>query len=211
MKKTSLHIIQRRIAAVANAAVLAVAVAVALAPDARAENIQPPDVPVNIAVGAGYEPFLIGHATGTQNYVCVPQGGGYAFVLFTPEATLFSKTGRQLTTHFFAPNPDENGTIRAAWQHSRDTSSVWGQVRPGNASSDPAYVAPGAIPWLLVTVVGAEEGPGGGEALMDAKFIHRVNTAGGVAPSTGCTSAGDVGRSAYVPYTTDYIFYRDAQ
>ena len=211
MKKASLQFIQRRIAAVANAAVLSVAVAVALPQAAQAGNIQPPDVPANIAVGAGYEPFLIGHATGTQNYVCLPQGGAYAFVLFTPEATLFNETGKQLTTHFFAPNPDENGTIRAAWQHSRDTSTVWGRVIPGNASTDPAYVAPGAIPWLLVTVVGAEEGPGGGEALMDAKFIHRVNTAGGVAPSTGCTSVGDVGRTAFVPYTTDYIFYRDVQ
>ena len=132
------------------------------------------------------------------------------FRAFTPEATLFSKSGKQLTTHFFSPNPDENGTIRAAWQHSRDTSAVWGRAFPGNASSDPAFVAPGAIPWLLVTVVGAEEGPGGGEALTDAKFIHCVNTAGGLAPSTGCSSAADVGRGAYVPYTTDYIFYRDA-
>jgi hypothetical protein len=182
----------------------------ALAHASDTQHIQPPAVPGNIAVGAGYEPFLLGHATGTQNYVCVAQGSGYAFVLFTPQATLFSNSGRQLTTHFFSPNPDEAGTVRAAWQHSRDTSSVWGQVRAGNASSDPAYVAPGAIPWLLVTIVGQEEGPGGGEALTDTKFIHRVNTAGGVAPATGCSSAADVGRAAYVPYTTDYIFYRES-
>ena len=195
---------------IANAAAFAVAIAVALPQTARAEKIQPPAVPANIEVGASYEPFLVGHATGTQNYVCLPQGSGYAFVLFTPEATLFSKSGKQLTTHFFSPNPDENGTIRATWQHSRDTSAVWGRVQPGNSSSDPAYVAPGAIAWLLVTVVGAEEGPGGGEALTDAKFIHRVNTAGGLAPSTGCSSAADVGRTAFVPYTTDYIFYKEA-
>jgi hypothetical protein len=35
-----------------------------------------------------------------------------------------------------------------------------------------------------------------------------VNTSGGVAPSTGCASATDVGKKALVPYTADYFFYR---
>jgi hypothetical protein len=208
MKNTSLSYKTLRSSLIANAAALAVMIATALPQAARAENIQPPAVPGNIAVDAQYEPFLIGHATGTQNYVCLPQGANFAFVLFMPEATLFNQSGKQLTTHFFSPNPDENGTIRATWQHSRDTSAVWAQVKPGNASTDPAFVAPGAVAWLLLTVVGAKEGPGGGEALTDAKFIHRVNTTGGVAPSTGCGSAADVGRTAFVPYTADYIFYR---
>jgi hypothetical protein len=208
MKNPSSKSIAGRFALIANAAALALAIVLPQA--AQAENIQPPAVPANLVVDAAYEPFLLGHATGTQNYVCLPKGEGYAFVLFTPQATLFKNSGKQLTTHFFGPNPDENGTIRAAWQHSRDTSTVWGQVMPGHASSDPAFVAPGAIPWLLVTIVGDEEGQGGGEALTDAKFIHRVNTSGGVAPSTGCSSAADIGRTAFVPYTTDYIFYREA-
>jgi hypothetical protein len=38
-------------------------------------------------------------------------------------------------------------------------------------------------------------------------FIQRVNTAGGVAPVTGCRAAKDVGKRALVPYTTDYVFY----
>jgi hypothetical protein len=209
MKNTSRKHITRWMPLFSNAAAVAVAVALALPQPARAEKIRTPVVPFNLVVGSAYEPFLIGHATGTQNYVCLPQGTGYAFVLFTPEATLFSKSGKQLTTHFFSRNPAENGTIRAAWQHSRDTSTVWGQLKPGHASSDPAFVAPGAIPWLLLTVVGAEEGPSGGDGLNEAKFIHRVNTTGGLAPSTGCSSAADVGRSAYVPYTADYIFYEE--
>jgi hypothetical protein len=36
-----------------------------------------------------------------------------------------------------------------------------------------------------------------------------VNTAGGIAPAAGCSAAADVGKKALVPYTTDYIFYRD--
>jgi hypothetical protein len=30
---------------------------------------------------------------------------------------------------------------------------------------------------------------------------------GGLAPSTGCASAADVGSQAFVPYEADYIFY----
>jgi hypothetical protein len=41
--------------------------------------------------------------------------------------------------------------------------------------------------------------------LSKTTFIQRVNTAGGVAPTTACTEAGAI---AFVPYTTDYIFYR---
>ncbi|HET7710603.1 MAG TPA: DUF3455 domain-containing protein [Thermoanaerobaculia bacterium] len=207
MKNTSPRSITGRIALLANAAALALAIVLPQA--AYAEQIQPPAVPENLVVDEGYEPFLLGHATGTQNYVCKPKGEGFAYVLFTPQATLFKKSGKQLTTHFFSPNPDENGTVRPAWQHSRDTSTVWGVVMEGDSSTDKRFVAEGAIPWLLVTVVGDEEGPGGGEALTDAKFIHRVNTAGGLPPSSGCSSLPDVGRTAFVPYTTDYIFYRE--
>ena len=40
-------------------------------------------------------------------------------------ATLFDAKGGQILTHFLSPNPSENATPRAAWQHSRDTSAVW--------------------------------------------------------------------------------------
>jgi Protein of unknown function (DUF3455) len=160
----------------------------------------------------------VGHAVGTQNYVCLPSGSGFAWTLFTPEAILFNGARKQIITHFFSPNPnplDPNtnprvvaeGAIRAAWRHSRDSSTVWGQVKQGDSSSDPAFVAPGAIAWLLVTVVGVQDGPKGGDALSDTTFIHRVNTSGGLAPSTGCASSADVGRQAFVPYTADYFFY----
>ena len=39
-------------------------------------------------------------------------------------------------------------------------------------------------------------------------FIQRVNTAGGIVPTTGCKSARDTGKKAMVPYTADYVFYR---
>jgi Protein of unknown function (DUF3455) len=201
----------RLILLIACATTLAVGFMVSLPQLAYAQNVTPPPVPANIQVPPGNTAFLEGHAVGTQNYICLPSvtsASGFAYVLFTPQATLFKDNDKQVTTHFFSPNPVEGGTIRATWQHSRDTSKVWGQALPGNSSSDPNFVAPGAIPWLLLTEVGAQEGPKGGDTLTDTTFIQRLNTAGGVAPSTGCASLADVGNQAFVPYTADYIFYR---
>ena len=46
--------------------------------------------------------------------------------------------------------------------------------------------------------------------LTKTTFIQRSNTAGGLAPSSGCSSQADIGREAFVPYKADYFFYRDA-
>jgi hypothetical protein len=172
----------------------------------RADNASPPPVPKDIQVLPGNEAFLVGHGIGTQDYICLPSASGFAWTLFTPEATLFSSRNSQVTTHFFSPNPAESGAIRATWQHSSDTSTVWAQVI--QPSTDPAFVAPNAIPWLLLKKVGAQAGPDGGKALTATTYIQRLNTAGGVAPSTGCASPADVGAKAFVPYTADYYFFR---
>ncbi len=204
-----MHPSMRRILLLACATALAVAFMVSRQQPTRAADEVPPPVPANIQVPAGNKLFLVGHAIGTQNYVCQPVGDGVKFALFTPQATLFSDD-KQVTTHYFSPNPDEGGKIRATWQHSRDTSTVWGEVKPGNSSDDPAYVAPGAIPWLLVTKAGTQAGPDGGDMLTGTTFIQRLNTSGGAAPSTGCSSSTDVGKREFVPYTTDYFFYKKA-
>ena len=205
------------IAGIVLAAVAATAFTIPSPGPAYADDTTPPAVPGNIQVPAGNKLFLVGHAVGTQNYTCVPSGTSVRFVLFTPEATLFNEEGEQLTTHYFSPNPAEVNTdpkvisaytIRAAWQDSKDSSTVWGKVNPGNSSSDSNYVEPGAIPWLLVTIAGYQDGPTGGDRLSATTFIQRLNTRGGVAPATGCTSLGDLGNTAFVPYTTDYYFYK---
>ena len=198
----------RLIILIACAVALAVAFIVSLPQPAHADAVTPPPVPDNIQVPAGSKLFLVGHAVGTQNYVCLPSDSGVRFVLFTPQATLFDvNSGMQTMTHYFSPNPDEGGTVRAAWQF-KDSSTVWGRVMDGHSSSDPNFVAPGAIPWLLVTVVGAQDGPVGRDKLTDTTFIQRLNTTGGMAPSTGCTSSTDIGNSAFVDYTADYYFYK---
>jgi len=59
-------------------------------------------------------------------------------------------------------------------------------------------------------VVGAPDGPSGGDTLTATTFIQRLNTSRGVAPSAGCRSKADVGNQAFVPYTADYFFYTKA-
>ena len=199
------------------ACALALASGVALSGPAHASKVSVPPVPVDLQAQAGSHPFLVGHAFGTQNYVCSLSGTsstGVAYVLFTPEATLFNDDGDQLITHFFSPNPnplDANvnlaviagGSIRATWQHSRDSSTVWAKLHPKGS----AVVAQGAIPWLLLDVVGAEQGLGGGDILTKTTQIQRLNTSGGLAPVQGCASPLDLGHSAFVTYSADYFFY----
>ena len=189
-------------------ATLAAALGLSLSSAVHADRIIAPPVPSNIQVPAGSKAFRVGHAIGTQNYVCLPSGASFKFTLFTPQATLFSDDDKEIITHYFSPNPHEAGTIRATWQHARDTSTVWGQVRLGESSTDPLFVAPGAIAWLLIRVVGNADGPTGGDTLSATTVIQRLNSSGGVAPSVGCTSAADVGNQAFVPYTADYFFYK---
>jgi uncharacterized protein DUF3455 len=206
----------RRSLRVAWRTALAVGFTVSLPLPARAAHVTPPPVPAAIKVEAGNRPFLEGHGVGTQNYICLPcpnpstpatqcpDTSGFAWLLFTPEATLFNDHGKQLTTHFFSPNPAEDGTIRATWQDSRDSSIVWG----GRAIAAPVA---DAIPWLLLPMAGTQEGPTGGDTLTATTFIQRVNTVGGVAPSDGCSELADVGAKAFKPYTADYIFYTHDQ
>jgi hypothetical protein len=197
----------------------------ALSLPALAEPITLPAMPDNLVVRDGSIPFLVGHAEGTQNYVCLPNSsGGVSFSLFTPEATLSNEDGKQLITHFFSPNPDEHnnnpalfavGPIRATWQHSKDGSSVWAQVKSTNgvpdASTDARFVAKDAVAWLKLTAVGGQNGLQGGDTLTNVTFVQRLNTAGGLAPATGCSTLDDVGHLAFVPYTADYFFYQAAE
>jgi hypothetical protein len=189
--------------------VLAVAFTVSLLQPVYAADIVPPPVSPDLQVPAGNKALREGHAVGTQNYICLPSDSSVAWTFFGPQATLFNDKDRQIITHFLSPNPDESDMARAAWQHSRDTSTVWASAIA--SSSDPNFVESGAIPWLLLQVVGAEPGPTGGDRLTGTTFIQRLNTSGGIAPSTGCAQSTDVGKRAFVPYTADYFFYKAAQ
>ncbi len=175
-------------------------------------EVKIPAVPSNLQVPAGNTAYLKANAEGTQNYICLPSASGPKWSFLGPQATLFVKfpwiNGEgtwQVTTHFLSSNPAESGTARPTWQSSHDSSTVWGKAAA--SSTDPKYVAAGAIPWLLVEATGTQRGSMGGTALSQTTFIQRVNTAGGVAPTEGCDESA-YGKLALVPYTTEYYFYQ---
>ncbi|MGH2350843.1 MAG: DUF3455 domain-containing protein [Chloroflexota bacterium] len=154
---------------------------------------RPPNVPAAIQVPAGNRPFLLGHATGTQNYTCQATSTGYAWTFVAPAATLVHGKGNQTITHFAGPT----------WQ-AHDGSAV---VAAGVAG---VPVTPGAIPWLLLRATSTMPGPDGGDRLTATTYIQRVNTTGGLAPTSGC-DATTVGAAANVPYTSDYYFYKSVE
>ncbi len=62
-------------------------------------------------------------------------------------------------------------------------------------------VDPASIPWLILEAV-ETDGPG---IFKRTTFIQRINTTGGLAPTTPPMRAGNEAR---VPYTAEYVFYR---
>ena len=183
---------------------LGMALTFALPSAAHAQIITPPPVPTGLEVDAPNEAFLLGRGVGTQNYICQPAAslGRVDWTLFTPQATLFSDEREQLITHFASPNPDEGSVVRVTWEDSQDTSTVWAKAIAV------ATVKSTAIPWVKLQVVGAQDGPNGGDTLSGTTFIQRLNTEGGLAPKTGCDTPTDIGQKRFVPYTADYFFYR---
>jgi hypothetical protein len=184
--------ITRRLARGAAAAALALA---ALAPGlAMANPVPPPSVPPAIQVPAGNMAFLLGHATGTQNYTCQAQGAGFAWTFVAPSATLLDDKGKEIAIHFAGPT----------WQAVPDGSTVVGSKLAG------VTVDATAIPWLLLQAKSTAPGPDGGDRLVPTTYIQRINTTGGLAPTSGC-DANSVGSTADVPYTADYYFYQAAE
>ena len=173
-----------------------------------ADRIVPPAVPVEIEVQAGFKPFFVARAYGTQNFICAPANteSGLDWFFIGPQATGFDAELEQVLTHFQSKNPIRGDAVHATWQHSRDSSAVWATRL--NGSLDARYVAPGAIEWLLLQVTGDQLGPHGGNKLAGTKFIHRVNTVGGVKPPSAECNTGTINNRRLVDYEADYYFYR---
>ena len=201
------------------AAILALLCVVGMAGHAAAESVQPPPTPTDITPPAGNVAFAVGHAFGSQGYVCLPDPttGAPSWTVNAPrpEATLFVNVFGltvQEITHFASidTNPIDP-TIpvplggNATWQSSLDSSKVWasavGHIDAGTDSSCPNN---GSIQCLLLKSLGTQQGPTGGSFLFKTTFVQRLNTKGGLAPTTACT----VGQTQLQPYTADYFFFR---
>lgn len=198
---------------------LMAALVLVFAGSCAAQKIKSPATPAAITPPAGNSAFLMGHADGTQTYVCLPKDTGASWTVNAsrPEATLFSGKDRQIVTHFFShddnPNPDAPNPLPVGsptWQSSRDSSVVWAKATQTVVADPDVKSCPnkGAIPCLLLQAIGSKTGPTGGKHMTQITFIQRLNTTGGTAPASGCSVVGDVGKQALVPYTADYYFFR---
>jgi Protein of unknown function (DUF3455) len=149
-----------------------------------------PDVPASLRPPAAETLFLEAHASGVQIYECAPRSdrpASYEWTFRAPEATLVDASGQPLGRHFAGPT----------WE-SRDGSSVVGEVK----ARDPGPSAT-AIPWLLLSAKATK-----GSGIFSATTsVQRVQTVGGVAPAQGC-DASNASKTARVPYTANYYFYR---
>lgn len=120
--------------------------------------------------------FVVG--SGTQTYTCT---GGKFTGSSVPEARLFDGANRKIH-HYGGPT----------WESESDGSLI----TAAPVSNSPV---PGAIPELLLEVK-THSGQG---FLSTVTHIQRMNTFGGVAPSTACTD----GQKTSVAYNANYIFW----
>ena len=160
---------------------IAVAFVAAFSAPAQSGDHRAPDVPTAIQVPAGNKVHFHVYAEGVQIY----SWNGTSWVFQAPEATLYDPDGNIVGIHYAGPT----------WE-SASGSKVVG-ARDASAPSPNTN----SIPMLLLHAVTAD-GPG---IFAPTTYIQRVNTVGGVAPSSPGAS---VGEEARVPYTAEYFFYR---
>ena len=147
------------------------------------------DIPASLRAPPNLLLTLQALGTGVQIYQCAMVAGDatrYAWTLKGPEATLYDKGGKKIGRHFAGPTWEGN-----------DGSSVVGEVvsRADSPSGD-------SIPWLLLS---AKSNSGRG-LFASVKFIQRLHTVGGKAPTAECSGARS-GAERREKYAADYFFY----
>jgi hypothetical protein len=115
---------------------------------------------------------------------------GTSWEFVNPEADLYADAEErgEVGTHFGTPNGP-------AWLTASGSRVVGKVAENGRCTPDA-----NAIPWLKLDAVGSGTG-----VFEQTTLIHRLNTVGGLAPSTPGAFVGD---ETQVPYTADYFFYR---
>lgn len=143
-------------------------------------------IPEQIKVPEGYSPVLTVLAKGDQIYQCSLKNGEYSWEIQAPDAKLFDEQGNIVGNHTAGP----------VWEYKEGSRVVGRVVKKIDMAPD------SAISWLLVEVV-SHKGDG---LFSNVSFINRINTHGGLSPSSGC-DANHMGAEKRVPYTADYVFY----
>jgi hypothetical protein len=152
---------------------------------ARAGDNKTPELPPacsELQVPAGNKVSFRAYAIGVQVYKW--NGASWDFV--APVANLYADEDfhGQIGIHYAGPTWESNGGSKVVAKRLK--------------GCDPD---PTAISWLLLETV-SSEGPG---IFRKVTFIQRVNTSGGLRPTT---PGSFIGEEARVPYTTEYLFYR---
>jgi hypothetical protein len=142
-------------------------------------------VPAALAPGEATHVIAALKASGTQIYVCKRDANSkLAWAFKAPSAELYDASGELIVTHSAGPS----------WA-AADGSKITGEVLQQAPSAD----QPGSIPLLLLRATNAA-GPG---LLSTVRYVQRLDTHGGVAPSGACSQEGQEGRS---PYIAEYRF-----
>jgi hypothetical protein len=147
-----------------------------------------PAVPAAL-VPANQQPVERIAARGVQIYSCrisavSPTGAEWLFL--APEAELFDAQGKAVGRHYAGPH----------WE-ALDGSRIVGSVK---ARVDATQS--GAIPWLLLSA----QSTGKEGRFAHITSVQRIDTAGGSAPTHSCSTA-QLGTTAKVPYTADYVLF----
>ena len=141
--------------------------------------------PAALAVPDGNRLTGVFAAKGVQTYTCADG----AWKLLEPAATLSDKRDR-------AHRPVALHSRGPVWVSTVDGSAVNGAAIANSPKT-------GTIPELLLQAT-ATRGTG---VFGGVSYIQRLNTTGGVAPTTACTGTDQVS----VAYTATYAFYKPAK
>lgn len=133
-------------------------------------------------LAASGELIFHAYATGVQIY----RWSGASWVFVAPRATLYADAldNAVVGSHYAGPT----------WESVSGSTVVGVVAKRCTPSSD-------AIQWLLLDAA-SNSRPG---VFAGVTQIQRLNTTGGVAPSTPGATVNDI---AEVPYTAEYFFYR---
>ena len=150
---------------------------------------EPAGLARGLRAGADEEAAFVLSANGTHLFQCnssLDPPNVYAWSFVAPDATLFEGS-----------RPAGRHRAVGQFESDSDRTSVFGVIRatqPGGSDN---------LPWAAMRAV-----PTGDSGMFaGVTTIQRVNTSGGVAPSTGCTAA-TIGNETRVNFSADYYFYK---
>lgn len=150
-------------------------------------------VGLDLASG-GASPFPLSNVTmvatttaaGVQIYSCeYDSSHRLQWKFMQPRATLYDDRGAALIEHGKGPS----------WK-AGDGSRIEGE---------PVSQAPSATPESIPQLLLRAKGVTGNGMLADVRYVERLDTVGGVAPSAACTTEHQIGSS---PYLARYVFWR---